>query len=375
MGKAAEIVGRPLLAALLVTTLLPGPARAHAAPTEDAADPSRDSANVPAAVLVLDGDDREAAARSTQRLRTALADRGFSSDHTSTTAELALALDCGKFDAACARKASAELAVDKIFYGELRTKPPGLSVVMFDAKAGMISGEVHLPMDGTTVQDQEAAVAEAVRTLLPRDDDELPDPTAAASPVALPSDGGPSTTSPRKYIWGAYAPRPLWKNALLGTSVGLAALGLTLGIAFGIPAFQSQRKRGRLYDELVAASEDSLDDDNPVNDVNPATVDDVCSDQPGSGGALELVTPEGTGAMSGVRNGDVAKICQKGRLYATVGATGWAFFGIGAVGTIVATTLFFVRKNPNATAWRRHGVYVGATPTRRGAALTGGFRF
>ncbi len=366
VGKAAEMFGRPLLATVLVVTLVPGGARAHTAPT--------DPTNVPAAVLVLEGDDTEAAHTSTQRLRTALAQRGYASDYTATTAELSLALDCGKFDSACAGKAATELGVDKIFYGTLQAKPPKLSVVMFDAESGVVTGEVHLPMAGMSVADQEAAVDEAVRTLLPRDDDDvLPAPTEAA-PIQPRQDAVPRSSGERKYVWGPYKPRPVWKKALLGTSVGMAVVGLGLGL-IGIPATQSGRKRGSLYDDLLEAANASLTDDNPVNDVDPETVDDLCSDKPGSGGALEEVQPEGTGAQTGIRNREVAEVCQRGRAIAFVSTFGWGMFAAGVLGTAVMTTLFFVRKNPNAAAWQRRGVYVGATPTRRGATVSGGFRF
>lgn len=368
VGNAAEMVGRPLLAAMLAVALVASPGRALAGP----ADPT----HVPAAVLVLDGDNTESAHTATQRLRTALADRGFSSEHTSTTAELTLALDCGKFDAGCAAKAAPELGVDRIFYGTLRSSPPGLTLRMFDAKQGVVAGEVHVPMASLDVEAQEAAVVEAVDALLPHDDNALPPPTAA-SVVAPPDAPGAvgSDTRQGKYIWGAYDPRPTWKKAFLGTSIAVGATGLILGVALGVPAFQAQRQRGRLYDDLVTEAEASLQDGNPVNDVNPATVEDLCSDQPGSGGALEDITPEGGDTVSGIRNADVARVCQRGSLYATIGTVGWVMFAAGTLGSIAATTLYFVRKNPNATAWRRRGLHIGAAPTRRGAALSAGFRF
>jgi hypothetical protein len=165
--------------------------------------------------------------------------------------------------------------------------------------------------------------------------------------------------------------------------VAVAAIGLGLGVFLGIPAYRSQQRKGRLYGDLIDAANRSLVDDDAeldasstpgFNDVDPALVQEICSDEPGSGGALEVVQVT-AGGKDAVRNADVAKECRKGQAYAMFGTVGWAMFGVGVLATAFSTTLFFVRRRGSDSAWHRRGVAFGVTATRRSAFASGGFRF
>ncbi len=340
-------------------------------------------------VLGLEGADGKAAEALTAALRKAFATRGYGGGEELSLAELRLSMGCEGNDLSCLAEGGEALGVQYLVFGALT--PSGgeytvdLQILRVD-EAGIFK-EVH----GTRVDKGDlapdridATATEIVNAMFPSEDDELPDATAGVVPETGPEesvDDKPPRDSP--YEWGPYRPRPKWKKVGLGVSAAFMVAGLTTGIVFGLPASQSRRKRGALYDELLTAANNSLTDDNPVNDVNPETVDDLCSDQPGSGGALEEISPEGMGAQTGIRNREVAKVCQKGKGYAIAGTIGWSVFALATASTITFATLMFVRKkgdegeppSDDDTVWRRHEIRLGAMPTRNGGMLSGGFRF
>lgn len=341
-------------------------------------------------VLGLEGDDTKASDALTAALRKAFANRGYGGGEELSLAELRLSMGCEGNDVACLSEGGDALGVDYLVYGAL-TPDAGeyrVDLQMLSVSEAGIFKETHgTRLDKADLEPDriDAVAADLVNAMFPSEDDELPDATAGAVPQTGPDETTPDKP-PRdsKYVWGPYRPRPRWKKVGLGISASLLVVGLAAGVAFGVPAFQSQRKRGRLYEDLVSEADKSLMDDNPVNDVNPATVDDLCSRTPGSGGALEEITPEGADAETGIRNGDVARVCQRGTTYATVGTIGWVVFAAATASTIAFTTLMFVRKKDGSedpapsddeTVFRRHKVRIGAGPLRRGAALSAGFHF
>jgi hypothetical protein len=201
-----------------------------------------------------------------------------------------------------------------------------------------------------------------------------PEPEIAPVQRETPTDRG-------RLLWGRYKPRPKWKWAMFGVSVGLMTLAGTALLVTGIPVAQSNKRKGFLYKKVEDKAFASLEDDNPNNDVDPDTVASLCEGE-GSGTDIfgpapgeENLPPD---QHTGVRNAEVARQCNVGKAWAQATTISAIALGVTAASTIVFTTLLFVhREKPGASALLRREFRLGAAPAREGRGLTfgAGMRF
>lgn len=339
----------------------------------------------PASVLGLEGEDGEASKNLTDALRKAFAVRGYGGGEEISLVELRLTFGCENDEPSCLSEGGQALSVDRLVFGYLRPTGDGnyqLELQILDVGGAIIEKQTSTPVKGTDLEPDriDATATEIVNSLFPEETDSevIPTPT----PLGEEGDPGESTDpgetvkdEPRrsKIKFGLEDNPPRWKKVGLGISIGVAAVGLTAALAFGIPVLRSKNKRGRLYEELVTAAETSLTDNKDLNDVDPTLMEngqaiDLC--------ATARAEPDPVAQPGSVRNGEMTEICDRGDTYEKIANAGWAVFGVGAASTLVFTGLLFVhREKPAAAAMLRHGLTIGATPVRGGAAVGSSFRF
>ncbi len=205
----------------------------------------------------------------------------------------------------------------------------------------------------------------------------VPKPAPARAPVVeTPYASG---VEPRPAAsTAAPAPAPIddhandWKWALFGGGVAALTFGTVGTLWTGITLGEFRHGKGPLHEPVAAAAERSLIDDNPVNDIDPRTVDDLCSDAPGSGGAREEVAPEGLAATPGIRNGAVAIECE--RVNRRLGLLVLSSITAAAGATAVITSLVLLyRGKSGKRSDRRVRVSPAVSPSM--AAVTATMRF
>jgi hypothetical protein len=124
---------------------------------------------------------------------------------------------------------------------------------------------------------------------------------------------------------------------------------------------------GPVYQDLVASAEDSLTDDNGLNDISPDSNEDLCS----------LARAEPADFPGTVTNADMTKICNKADTLETVSLASWIGTGVFGLSTIAFSVLLFTHKEEADSASLRgkmikHDVSLGYSPRRNGGFMLGG---
>ncbi len=323
----------------------------------------------PAAVLGLDADDPGRGIEFTLALRRAFANEGLSGGTVATLAELRLVLECDTVDLVCLAKGGAMLDARRLIYGTLQRVENGgwmLSLSILEAESATIfaAAQMALSEDDLGGGNIDATAARVV-------DQMLGEPEASGAPLprrsarmsqaqpAKPADS--KSAAPRGFWFGLERPTPRWKWAAFGTSLGLTTIAIssTVGMAVWLTSY-----RGGFRRKLVRLAEDSLNDSNEFNDVDP------------SGGAGANLCDEAETTRVGpngpsVTNGLIAQHCRNASDVQRVQlGTGIATLVFG-VTTLVFTGLLVVHrgKRPPKTE-RDRRLSLGAAPNLRGGGAT-----
>jgi len=288
------------------------------------------------AVLGLDAEDLEVGTRMTAALRRAVEGSGLTLGGTASLSEVRLIGGCADNSEECLVSGALGVTGDQLLYGTLVPRDDGSTVLelsLLDVGVARVVASARLPLDPRALEpdtvDETATEALSLVIALPQPEatpvDEEP------VPVVIADDPPPSKKG--ELIWGPHAPRPKWKKALLGTSVGLVVVGAAFaGLAFG--------GRRSLQDEVVREAEASLD---TVAPVDPDQGTQQMCDQ-------ALNEPDPVSQPGDVYNADVGRPCRQGMLLTRVGTAMIVVGSIGLLGTIAGTTLFFVRRAPAKNA-------------------------
>jgi hypothetical protein len=361
-----------LVASALVVAALPSPT-AWAGPND-------------VSVLGLDAADSESqvAFDLTEALRQELATRGRGTSKDITLLELKLTMGCDDGDMSCLAEGGKTLEAGELVFGSVKLSGEGYAVKLsrLDVSSAALTKEISLDVTKADVASEAnvAAVAKRLADALygtsdastsepaPAGGDAPTDGADSASDPLAAQGGDETATQPRSssrrggLVWGRDPNPPTWKWIGLGVSGGLtlAAVGAGIGTTISV---------SRLEDDLRKAANDSLADDNDVNDVDPALVADICQ--------AARVEPDPENEPGAVTNADIAAICNRGTATAKAATSMWVLTGVFAASTAVFTTLLFVRRDDRASAaLRRRGVSFGAAPVRGGGVFVGGgFRF
>ena len=325
-------------------------------------------------VLGLDASDDAAdlATSLTTELRNALVARGNEPGADMTLLELNLTLDCGEEDFVCLAEGGSNLGASELVYGSLRRNGDQAIVTLtrLIVESKKLESTVRKPISVSELENDASAVATGLIAELWNEEMPVDEPAAAPASAADEADEADETEGPkdnnRSWEWGKDPSPPTWKWIGLGVSGGLAAASL------GTAVVTTLMFRNSVRDDLLAAADDSLTDDNSSNDIDRLQLEadgiDLCVY------AAEEINPDEPGA---VRNASVTKLCDKGNALATTATASWVATGVFTVSTAVFTTLLFTRKkSETAAALQRHGVTLGGTPLPGGGAMVGGgFRF
>lgn len=342
----------------------------------------------PASVLGLEGGDAKAAEDLTAALRRAFEKRGYSGGEEITLAELRLTMGCEGNDKACLASGGEALQVRRLVYGSLTAAGGGdytIDLTILNVGDAAVEKNVSRKVKSSELQPDviDATATAIVDSMFPdeTDDGALTGPFGETDTGTGDEPIADEPEKPRRksgLVWGPYKPRPRWKWVAFGVSAGLMGLSAVALAVTGIPVAQSNRRKGFLYEKLEAKAAASLENDSTIDDVNPDTVLDLCSDAQGSHGALEVLDEDDGVAQPGVRNVEVGRECRKGQAWANVATASGIALGVFTVTTAIFTTLLFVhRESPAANAMLRHRVRLGAAPDLqgRGVSFTGGFHF
>lgn len=384
MNRMFRRLGSITLSGVLVTALaVPTPARAAVRSAT-----AVHTAEEPASILGLESEDASAGEALTKALRSAFQKRGLGGGQEMSLVELRLTMGCSGDDPKCLAEGGKAIEVRRLVYGSLKKTGKGgymLQLNMLDVAGASLEKELGRPLSASDLsRDKIDATATAiVQAMLPEEEDGEPvsDGGTVTDEPTTDTDGT-DTPPPRprnkKYVWGLDKPVPKWKAAGLGVSAGLFVI--SLGTAIGLTI----ATRTTLRDKLVRTANDSLHDvyppddalgrggmPNTENDVDPTVTPDICAEA--------RRHPEiDTEHPKSVKNKKVTEVCnvadgvEKGQFAA------WAGTAVFGVATIAFTVLLFVKKNdsPAAAAAWRHGLRLGAAPTRGGGLTFGGsFRF
>ncbi|HET6584909.1 MAG TPA: hypothetical protein VFG69_15740 [Nannocystaceae bacterium] len=343
-------------------------------------------------LLELDSPDKSVAGRLGQALRRALAKRGLDNGRRDSLVELRLAMGCAQDEPSCLAKGGAALEVRRLIYGALRPKSDGyvLELSVLVVESATIESTVSVPLSASDLA--EATIdrtAERIVVQLLREEPEPPRPPveSAVTPPptvdrSVPPPPSPTTTRSaeddappprsRKVWWGLDRPTPRWKWALFGTSAGLLVASSVAAIALRVRIGQTRQR-------LVDTANDSLVDvyppgdpragqPNPMNDVDPAVVDDIC--------VAARSHPQGdTTHADSVTNKKVTEVCNFGEGLERGQIAALTLVGISLASTLVFAGLLFIhRGRKDATATTRR-LQMSLAPTQRGitAAMTGRF--
>lgn len=307
-----------------------------------------------ASVLTLEGDDTARATALSKALAAEFAARGVGGGREMSLAELKLTMGCDEPPSlACLSSGGKTLGLDSMIYGSLAKTKTGafaLKLSVMEVGSSTVSQSVNTELSADAVSDAN------VRTTAKDIVTQVLGPEAKA--VAEP-DSEPVVEAPRdeksKLVWGRHDAAK-WKKAGLAASAALTVV--SLGVAIG--TYMVIRPGGKLKKDLVDAANRSPMDDNPGNDINPYSKNDLCAE------ARSQVS-------GGVKNGEMVKICNKADGLATAATAGFIATGIFAASTVVFTTLLFVhRDKPGVAKMQKHGLTLGAMPLRGGGAIVGG---
>ena len=305
-----------------------------------------------ASVLTLEGDDTARATALSKALEAEFSARGVGGGREMSLAELKLTMGCDEPPSlACLASGGKTLALDSMIYGSLTKTKTGsfaLKLSVMEVGSSTVSQSVNTELSADAVSDANVrATAKDIVT-------QVMGPEAR---VVVEKPPEPVVEAPQeqksKLVWGRHDAAK-WKKAGLAASAALTVV--SLGVAIG--TYMVIRPGGKLKKDLVAAA--NRVDDNPDNDINPYTNNDLCA---------EARTP----VSGGVKNGEMTKICNKADGLATAATAGFIATGIFAASTVVFTTLLFVhRDKPGVAKLQKHGLTLGAMPLRGGGAIVGG---
>ncbi|MEX1362107.1 MAG: hypothetical protein AB1Z98_03225 [Nannocystaceae bacterium] len=372
--------------AAVVLAVVAGPLEHVAAAQPPAGAEAEDA---PAAVLGLDAGDSQHGEALTDALRRAFARRGLSGGAETTLVQLRQSLGCSGDEPSCLRGGGSMLGARRLIYGQLGSDgagawtlelavlevetervtatssvlgPDDLEAGSIDATAERLAAALVPEVAASPVDVAPAGAAPSLVRAPPPPPP--PPPDAAARPLA---DDEPAS---RKRGLVRPRPTPVWKWVGLGTSAGLFAV--SLGSTIGMGVWLVGRNGFRA--DLLEAADNSLTDDNALNDVDPNQSGDICA-----AAAASPVDDDGMSLGWGgeITNATIFEVCRRARYvrYGQLFAAGVA--AVSGVSTVVFTTLLFVRprRSKGASAWRRHRLHLGVDPTRRGLALQLGGRF
>ena len=290
------------------------------------------------AVLGLDAEDLAVGARMTGALRRAVEASGLTLGGTATLSEVRLIGGCADNSEECLVSGALGVSGDQLLYGAVISRDDGsalLELSLLDVGQAQVIASARLPLharalDADTV-DETAAEALSMVISLPG-----PEPEAEPEPEPAPIvEESPNKSAKDKgdLIWGAYAPRPLWKKALLGGSIGVTVLG-ALGAALALGSVPAAEEEAR------NAAEESIGTDVEVDPDQGAR--NICNQA--------LHVPDPVNQPGDVYNAAVGEPCRRGRFRVRLG-TGMIVVGsLGLIGTALGTTLFFVRRAPARNA-------------------------
>jgi hypothetical protein len=304
------------------------------------------------AVLGLEGSDGAKATALTDALRSELAKRGQTTSQDMTLEELKLTMGCEDGDLKCIAEGGKSLSAGELIYGKIEPADGEytltLTVLNVD-KARVDNGLTTTLSEGDLGSGKIAATATDLvnRLLGPADgasavpatvdpsagDDptESDDPSASDDPTETADE--PKKKKSGGLVFGMEKPPEKWKVIGLGVSGGLMLASAGTAIA---TTMLTRTPDGKIYKDLIASAEDSLEDSNARNDIDPNSSGDLCEqaraepdDQPGK-----------------VTNADMTQICNKA--------------------DAMATTATVRRK------MLKHQVQLGAAPRREGGFMFGG---
>ena len=307
-----------------------------------------------ASVLTLEGDDTARATALSKALEAEFSARGVGGGREMSLAELKLTMGCDEPPSlACLASGGKTIGLDSMIYGSLTKTKTGsfaLKLSVMEVGSSTVSQSVNTDLSADAVSDAN------VRTTAKDIVTQVMGPEAKAVVETKPE---PVVEAPQeqksKLVWGRHDAAK-WKKAGLAASAALTVV--SLGVAIG--TYMVIRPGGKLKKDLVAAANRSPMDDNPDNDINPYSNNDLCAEAR-------------TEVSGGVKNGEMTKICNKADGLATAATAGFIATGIFAASTVVFTTLLFVhRDKPGVAKLQKHGLTLGAMPLRGGGAIVGG---
>lgn len=340
--------------------------------------------DAPASVLGLDSKDKPAGKKLTVALRKAFANRGLSGGEEISLEEMRLTMGCTNDGVDCLAEGGRTLGVRRLIFGYLAPADGGyqLDIQILDAQAGTLEAQASMPVTKADLADGtiDATAVTIVNELMPptdADTDLPPRPDPLPEVEVEPEPEEPEQTQREKStLWmGLEKPTPRWKWVGFGTTLGLtvAAAGVTIGTGVWITA--SDDNSFGFRPRLIEAANNSLRNDNPDNQVNPMTVDDICeynvTDEDGS----ELQADDGSGP--GARNLGVANVCRLGERVKTTQIIAGVATGVFGLTTLIFTGLLFIHKRkPGSDAMLRRGLTLGIMPRPEGgASISSSLRF
>jgi hypothetical protein len=292
------------------------PAMAQPAPTERVAARA-------VAMAEVQGDGGDVARDLQVAVHRELVVRDLVATDVVSISELRLAMACRRVDDACMAQGGRAMGLQQVVIVTLVRTGAGLRIDagILDTKSGSRVVEARVPIVASALArgSVDATAAALVDQLFPGSKPTAPTPAPAAD-VATEILAEPATPTDAP----AKGEIPRWKWIGFGVSAG--AMTVFAATLIGV---QIRLRRG-LRDDLLAAADDSLADDNPGNDVDRGA-GDLCRNGRES--------PTGDGK---VRNKAVTQVCNRADVYQSVGFTMMGLTAAGLASTIVFAILLAV---------------------------------
>lgn len=364
---------------------IPGstPAAAHGLAVAPAQADSVDHA--PATVLGLDAEETAVGTRLTKALRRAFGDRGLGGGEEANLSELRLALGCRSDKPECLAGGGSMLRSRRLIYGSVHKFESGrwaldISILVVEPvelvahETFKFEGVELAPARIDGLADRlvsqmlvgEVAVALGTPPPPPEADGENP-----VEPEPSESSESSEPKRDRKWVWQYQRPTPRWKWAGFGVSLGVGLVGAVGAITTSAWIAAGDDASWGFRPDLLEAAEQSLNNPNEFNQVDPAMAGDLCEYNRRDDDGEVLVSP---GGGPGARDIGVGEVCNRG-LDARLNSMAFTITAaIGLASTAVFTVLLFVHRKPEgkvARAWRRRGLQLGSSLVdRRGAGLS-----
>ena len=202
---------------------------------------------------------------------------------------------------------------------------------------------------------------------------ELGDPTAGAT-VADPFDRPPPVP----------AEVPRWMKVGLGLSAGFSVASLVSWVVVGGIVRNANQRRGRLYDTIAQAADDSTrdgigDGQTSIDAFGLPAPGSIPNDVPNQDGVdpCRVATHRPDPTSSAVWNSEVAAACRKGDVMA-MAATGMAgvfFVSLASTAVFTGLTIARARRAKRSSAVAQHGLRIDAAHVRGGMLVGASGRF